>query len=73
LLDRLREPTVPLEQCLTNPPLATRIGNPPLRDQVDPAPPSDARRKRYHDEMDDAPAPPNEPEPKKKKKTRGLR
>ncbi|KAJ7346910.1 hypothetical protein DFH08DRAFT_809685 [Mycena albidolilacea] len=41
LLDCLREPTVPLEQHLTNPPLATRIGNLPLCDRVDPAPPSD--------------------------------
>jgi hypothetical protein len=41
---------------------------------VDPAPPSDASHKRYHDELDDTPSPPNEPElKKKKKKTRGLR
>jgi hypothetical protein len=41
---------------------------------VDPAPPSDASRKRYHNELDDAPSPLNEPElKKKKKKMRGLR
>ncbi|KAJ7326338.1 hypothetical protein DFH08DRAFT_816675 [Mycena albidolilacea] len=73
LLDRLREPTVPLEQRLTNPLLATCIGNQPLRDRVDPTPPSDVSRKRYHDELDDAPSPPSEPEPiKKKMKMRGL-
>jgi hypothetical protein len=35
-------------------------------------PPSDTSRKWYHDELDNTPLLPDEPDPKKKKKTRGL-
>lgn len=70
--DRLTEPPVPLAQCLSNPPLATHIGNPLLQDQMGPLPPSgSASRKQTHSELDDGLPPPEMPAPKKKK-TRGL-
>ncbi|KAJ7363861.1 hypothetical protein DFH08DRAFT_949493 [Mycena albidolilacea] len=68
LADRLTEPPVPLAQRLTNPLLATRIGNSPLRDRL--GEPSTSS-KRGWDEPDVRTTEEDEPPPKKK--TRGLR
>ncbi|KAJ7301413.1 hypothetical protein DFH08DRAFT_827533 [Mycena albidolilacea] len=67
--DRLTEPPVPLAQRLTNPPLATRIGNLLLRDWLGE---TGTSNKQGWDKSDMHATGEDEPPPKKKK-TRGLR